>query len=607
MEGVRPLRQNMAEKADGVRTKKKVCFVATLEMSVRAFLVDHMEFLQEDFEVCVICSIDDPGFLEARGIKAKVIPLSIPRNVSPVNDVKALLALFRIFREERFDIVHSIMPKSGLLAMTAAFCARVPIRVHTFTGQVWKNLRGVKRFVLKTMDRVLVACATEVLVDSPSQREFLIAEGIVGRDGSAVIANGSMCGVDPRRFRFDEGARGAIRQELGIGSDETVFFFLGRLNRDKGVLDLARAFAGVCATANKGVHLVLAGPDEENMKEKVFEICSRYAGRVHFTGPTDAPERLMSAADILCLPSYREGFGLVVIEAGAVGLPSIGSRIYGITDAIEDGVTGFVFEMGSHHDLMLKMMKFVEDPSLARRMGERARTFALARFSRDEVIAAMVQYYRVLARRPRSSLAKRAFDILLSLVSIAILGIPMLVIALVVYMSMGSPVLFRQVRPGYRGRPFSIMKFRTMKEDRDVAGNLLPDGQRLTAAGRVIRALSLDELPQLFNVLLGDLSFVGPRPLLTQYMPLYDEHQARRHDVRPGITGWAQVNGRNAISWEEKFDLDVWYVDHGSFSLDLKILWLTVVNVLKRQGISAKGFETMPEFKGSRRRGEDHE
>jgi lipopolysaccharide/colanic/teichoic acid biosynthesis glycosyltransferase len=597
----------MVQRSDEMRAKKKVCFVATLEMSVKAFLVDHMELLQDDFELCVVCSTDDPRFLQARGIRAKVIPLAISRSISPVNDVKALFALFRIFREERFDIVHSIMPKSGLLAMTGAFAARVPTRVHTFTGQVWKNLRGVKRFVLKTMDRVLVACATEVLVDSPSQREFLIAEGIVGRDGSAVIANGSMCGVDPRRFGFDEEARRVIRQELGIGFGETVFFFLGRLNRDKGVLDLARAFAGVCATVNDGVHLVLAGPDEENMEEKILEICSRCAERVHVAGPTNAPERLMSASDVLCLPSYREGFGLVVIEAGAVGIPSIGSRIYGITDAIEEGITGFLFEMGSHHDLMLKMMKFAEDPSLARRMGDRARAIALDMFSRERVTGAMVEYYRALGRRPHRFFGKRAFDVLLSLVGIVVLGVPMLVIALAVYMSMGSPVLFRQMRPGYGGRPFWIMKFRTMTESRNVAGDLLPDGARLTAVGRIIRALSLDELPQLFNVLLGDLSFVGPRPLLMQYMPLYNEHQARRHDVRPGITGWAQVNGRNAISWEEKFDLDVWYVDNGSFSLDLKILWLTFVNVLKRQGISAKGFETMPEFKGSRKRGEDNE
>ncbi|NLT23745.1 MAG: glycosyltransferase [Syntrophorhabdus sp.] len=585
--------------------RKKVCFVATLEMSVRAFLVDHMSLLQDTFELSVICSTEDPGFLADYGVRAKVIPLAIPRSVSPVSDVKALLALFRIFREERFDIVHSIMPKSGLLAMTAAFAARVPARVHTFTGQVWKNLRGIKRLVLKTMDRVLVACATEVLIDSPSQREFLIAEGIVGRDGSAVIANGSMCGVDAGRFRFDEEARMAIRKDLRIGSTETVFFFLGRLKRDKGILDLARAFAGVCATVKAGVHLILAGPDEENMKEKVLEICSRCAERVHLTGPANAPERLMSASDILCLPSYREGFGLVVIEGAAVGLPSIGSRIYGITDAIEEGVTGMLFEMGSHHDLMLKMMKFVEDPSLARRMGERARTFALDMFSRERVTGAMVEYYRVLGGRPRLSFTKRAFDIALSLLGIVALGIPMLAIALVIYMSMGSPVLFRQMRPGYRGRPFSIMKFRTMTEGRNVVGDLLPDGARLTPVGRIVRALSLDELPQLFNVLLGDLSFVGPRPLLMHYMPLYNEHQARRHDVRPGITGWAQVNGRNAISWEERLDLDVWYVDHGSFSLDLRILWMTAVNVVKRQGISAEGFETMPEFKGSKKRGAD--
>ncbi|MDD3846750.1 MAG: sugar transferase [Syntrophorhabdaceae bacterium] len=585
---------------ESARDKKKVCFVATLEMSIRAFLADHMILLQDDFDLCVVCATENTTFLEQYGIKAKVIPVPIERNISLISDVKALLAIHRIFREERFDIVHSIMPKSGLLAMAAGFLARVPIRVHTFTGQVWKNLTGVRRFVLKTMDRVLVGCATHILVDSPSQREFLIAQGIVGRRGSAVIGNGSMCGVDSRKFHFDDAARQGIRDAYGIGPRDVVFFFLGRMNRDKGVLDLARAFAGACASFGN-VHLVLAGPDEENMREKVLEICSRCSDRVHITGPTDAPEGLMSASDVLCLPSYREGFGLVVIEAAAVGIPSIGSRIYGVTDAIEEGVTGFLFEAGSHHDLMLKMVKFVEDPSLARRMGEKARAFAVERFSRERITAAMLDYYRILGRRVPQSFMKRVLDVVLSLIAIIALGIPMLVIALVIYVSMGSPVLFRQVRPGFRGKPFSIMKFRTMNEARDLQGRILPDEARLTGVGRVVRSLSLDELPQLFNVLMGDLSFVGPRPLLMQYMPLYNDHQARRHEVKPGITGWAQVHGRNAISWEEKFDLDVWYVDHASLALDLRILWLTAVSVVKREGISAEGFETMPEFKGSER------
>lgn len=197
---------------------------------------------------------------------------------------------------------------------------------------------------------------------------------------------------------------------------------------------------------------------------------------------------------------------------------------------------------------------------------------------------------------------KRTFDFFLALALLVVLAIPIIGIAVLVLCSMGRPVLFRQVRPGYLGRPFEMKKFRTMNAARGPDGNLLSDEERLTVVGRALRTFSLDELPQLFNVLDGSLSFVGPRPLLMQYMSLYNEHQARRHLVKPGITGWAQVNGRNAISWEQKFDLDVWYVDHRSFVLDLRILWLTAIKVLKREGISAEGCETMPEFAGSEKK-----
>jgi lipopolysaccharide/colanic/teichoic acid biosynthesis glycosyltransferase len=173
------------------------------------------------------------------------------------------------------------------------------------------------------------------------------------------------------------------------------------------------------------------------------------------------------------------------------------------------------------------------------------------------------------------------------------------VVALAIRARMGSPVLFRQARPGLRGQPFDVVKFRTMRHAVGSDGQPLPDSERLTALGRFLRASSLDELPQLWNVLRGDLSLVGPRPLLMQYLPLYSPEQARRHDVLPGITGWAQVNGRNAISWEEKFALDVWYVDHWSLALDLKILALTLLEVVNRSGISREGHATMPEFMGT--------
>lgn len=195
---------------------------------------------------------------------------------------------------------------------------------------------------------------------------------------------------------------------------------------------------------------------------------------------------------------------------------------------------------------------------------------------------------------------KRIFDFLVAVFALLVLALPVLGLMWLVRRRLGSPVFFRQTRPGLRGEPFEMIKFRTMTDARGPDGELLPDADRLTPFGRFLRASSLDELPELWNVLKGDMSLVGPRPLLMEYLPLYSPEQARRHEVRPGITGWAQVNGRNALSWDEKFKLDVWYVDHRSLWLDIKILWLTVKKVLVREGISAAGEATMPKFTGGK-------
>jgi lipopolysaccharide/colanic/teichoic acid biosynthesis glycosyltransferase len=195
---------------------------------------------------------------------------------------------------------------------------------------------------------------------------------------------------------------------------------------------------------------------------------------------------------------------------------------------------------------------------------------------------------------------KRVFDFVAASLALLMLALPLLALAWLIRHKLGSPVLFRQVRPGLHGRPFTMVKFRTMTDERGPDGDLLPDAQRLTAFGRFLRASSLDELPELWNVLKGEMSLVGPRPLLMEYLTLYTPEQARRHKVRPGITGWAQVNGRNAISWADKFALDVWYVDHRSLCLDVQILWRTVRKVLVRDGISAAGEATMTKFTGSK-------
>lgn len=206
-------------------------------------------------------------------------------------------------------------------------------------------------------------------------------------------------------------------------------------------------------------------------------------------------------------------------------------------------------------------------------------------------------------RALRIPLSKRLLDVCLTSLALILLSPLLILIALLIRIRLGSPVLFRQQRPGYLGRPFFIYKFRTMTNERDAQGKLLPDVERLTRFGHFLRSTSLDELPELFNVLRGEMSLVGPRPLLMQYLERYSAEQARRHNVLPGITGWAQINGRNALSWEDKFRLDVWYVDHWSFWLDIKILFITLVKVLKREGISQPGHATAEEFMGNEKHG----
>lgn len=195
---------------------------------------------------------------------------------------------------------------------------------------------------------------------------------------------------------------------------------------------------------------------------------------------------------------------------------------------------------------------------------------------------------------------KRLFDVLCALFALLLLFPVIVVVGILIHRKLGSPILFRQTRPGKDGKPFRMIKFRTMLDAGDKQGNPLPDDQRITPFGSFLRSTSLDELPELWNVLSGEMSLVGPRPLLMEYLPLYSKEQYRRHEVRPGVTGWAQVNGRNAISWEDKFNLDVWYVDNQSFLLDLKILFLTVKKVLVRDGISGEGEATMSKFTGNK-------
>lgn len=361
------------------------------EFSARAFLLNHLRALSKFYEVTVIVNTNNANFLDEIGIKAKVIPLTIARDINLISDFSCLIKLIRILRQQKFSSVHSVTPKAGLLAMMAAWIVRVPLRIHTFTGQVWVTKVGVKRLLLKQIDCLIAFLTTHNIVDSSSQRQFLITEGVIDAAKSEVFAQGSISGVDTARFIPNPQAKESIRLQLSIQADAVLFLFLGRLTLDKGVLDLASAFSQLKKNA---VHLLFVGPDEQNMQAEIMRIIGQMNSNVHFVGHTHTPEFYMAAADVLCLPSYREGFGSVVIEAAATGIPTIASRIYGLTDAVVDGETGLLHEPHDVSEIKACMANMIKNTELRLKLGEQARARAVAEFDNDIITQEWVGFYR---------------------------------------------------------------------------------------------------------------------------------------------------------------------------------------------------------------------
>jgi glycosyltransferase involved in cell wall biosynthesis len=369
---------------------KKFCYVASIPAVIHAFLRGHIQAAADKYEVTVVCNSTDAHLLD--GLNARLILLPIERRPSPWRDMLVLLQLFKLFRRERFDIVHSIMPKTGMLAMLAAWLARVSIRIHTFTGQVWVTKHGAQRMLLKWFDKLIGSLAICVLADSPSQREFLLNERVLQPGKAKVIGAGSICGVDPLRFHPDSVVRQTVRHDLGIAKDAKVILFVGRLNRDKGILDLAAAF-NVIARDKLNVVLMLVGAEEDVSFSRIQEICYAEHDRLHYVNFTPTPERYMMAADIFCLPSYREGFGMTIIEAAACAVPAVASRIYGITDAIDDGKTGLLFAAGDVNALTRSLLKMITENDVREQMGNAARVRTQELFSSEKITVEMLALY----------------------------------------------------------------------------------------------------------------------------------------------------------------------------------------------------------------------
>ena len=373
-----------------MKNKLKICFVATVDTAITAFLANHLRELSKLYELTIITNTSDPDLLSEIRVDANLIQIKFSRKISLGTDLYCLIKLAQIFMKNRFVSIHSITPKAGLLAMLAARICLIPTRIHKFTGQVWVTDTGLKRAFLKFLDKLIGKMTTHNLIDSPSQRDFLIKESVLSPAKALVFGSGSVAGVDLKKFKSNKHLGSEMRKHLHIPKDGFVYLFLGLLVEDKGVLDLVKAFSKI---KDLNAYLVFVGSDEEKLSAHILSICAHKTKHIRVLGFSKEPYKYLASANVLCLPSYREGFGNVIIEAAAMGVPAIASNIYGITDAIQLNKTGLLHEPRDILGIKIAMESLFHKPLLLNKLKQAAKRRVVDKFDANKITDHWLKFY----------------------------------------------------------------------------------------------------------------------------------------------------------------------------------------------------------------------
>ncbi|POY38092.1 hypothetical protein C3L50_12515 [Flavobacterium alvei] len=371
--------------------RKKICFIVATPNFANIYLKKHFEYLSEHYDVYLVSNFNGySSFFSAFNYIKGVENLDFERKISIFKDVKALLTFRSFLKKNKFDAIHSATPKAGLIGAFAAKLAGIKIRTHIFTGQVWYTQKGFFKWLLKNIDRFIVLCSTDILVDGISQRQFLIDNGIINTTNSQVLGKGSISGVDVQKFIPNAIIAQNFRNQFNF-KDEVVFMYLGRLNVDKGLLDLVAAFLKLNGKY-PNTRLVFVGPDEEMMQQKIDKL-GNYCPSIFFSGATTAPQDILQMADVFCLPSYREGFGSSIIEASLLEKPIICSDTYGVKDSIIENETGFRHKVKDVDSIFEQMQKLM-DQEVREKMGKSGRAYVLSNFSAELISQEWLNYYK---------------------------------------------------------------------------------------------------------------------------------------------------------------------------------------------------------------------